>query len=262
MKHKSVDILTAIAVTLVAAALALVPLVDNMPVRLLVLPLVFVLPGYTLTCAIFTKRVFGIAEQIVFSLGLSLVLVILGGLLLNSTPFGLQTGSWIVFLCSITLITSAITLLRRSRQNNSAIEWWKETKNAGFTFRQGLLLVLSLIVLSGGVAVSVIGAAQQPYPGFTQFWISPSSRSSPQTAVRLGVSNMELAPMEYNLDVSVNGRLVKSWSSIHLKLHENWETTLVLPTVRQQGAMKVEAMLYRADTPAKVYRHVLLWLRT
>ena len=261
MNHRSVDIFAVVAITLVAAVLALLVPADIVLIRILTLPLVLVLPGYALTSALFPRRALGVPERLVFSLGLSLSIVILGGLALNWTPFGLRASSWAVLLSGITLGASAVALVRRRGQSMSAPGWLR-VGNVGLTFRWRLLLGLAGIMVCGAVAVSIIGAERQPYAGFTQLWILPAGGANAENAVRLGVSNMESTAMEYRLAVNVDGKVVKEWPSIDLEPHEKWEATLVLPSTGPVGVARVEADLYRANAPTTIYRHVVLWLGT
>ena len=249
------------AITIVAVALVFALPSTNVIGRILSLPLVLVLPGYALTCALFPRRELGILQCVVFSLALSLSIVILGGLALNWTPFGLQVSSWSVLLSGITLIASAVALVRRRGQNISASAWLRVV-DVGLNFRQGLLLSVAAIVVCGAVAVSYLGATQQPFPGFTQLWILPADGASAKNTIRLGVSNMELTAMEYSLTVTMDGKVVKVWPSIYLESNEKWEATLVLPQTTHTGAARVEALLYQTRAPTKIYRHVLLWLDT
>jgi uncharacterized membrane protein len=261
MKQRSIDILAVIVLTIVAVTLVFTVTPANMPVRILALPLVLVLPGYALTSAFVAKRAFGITERLVFSLGLSLVLVILGGFVLNLIPSGLHSGSWAILLGCITLGASVVTLVRRRGQGKSTSSML-EFNNLGFTFRQGLLLSLATVIVGGAIAVSIIGAERQPYAGFTQLWILPASGANAKNSVLLGVKNMENTNMNYLLDVNVDGKLVKMWRSIDLQSNGNWQVTLVIPQAKHGSSTLVEAMLYRADAPTKVYRHVELWLST
>ena len=70
--------------------------------------------------------------------------------------------------------------------------------------------------------------------------------------------------MKYLLEVDVDSQVVKVWTSIVVKPHEQWQTTVVLQITGQTSPVKVEALLYHEDntTTTTVYRHVLLWLRT
>src|SRR6266849_231134 len=267
MNYKSVDILVIIVITIVAVALVFVMPPDSVPGRILTLPLVLVLPGYALMASVFPRRSLGTVECLVFSLGLSLVIVVLGGLVLNWTPFGLRASSWSLLLGSITLGACAVALARRRglrtchaerTRSISALYGLLRIKGVGLTFRQGLLLGMAVVIICGAIAISNIGAAQQPFPGFTQLWILPAGGANPKNAVRLGVSNMESTAMEYSLAVNVDGKVVKLWPSIDLKPSEKWETTLMLPQTAHIGAVRVEVVLYRTNAPATIYRHVVL----
>lgn len=261
MNHRSVDIFGVVAITIIAIALAFVLPPNWVPGRILSLPLVLVLPGYALTAAALPEQARGVPERLAFSLGLSLAIVILSGLLLNLMPFGLRSSSWAVLLGSITLGASVVALVRRRGQSTSASGWLR-VGSVGFTFRQGVLLGLAVIVVGGAVAVSIIGTEHQPYPGFTQLWILPASEANAKNAVQLGINNKELTVMEYSLVVNVNGKVVKEWFSIGLSPNEKWGATLVLPQAGHASAARVEADLYRADAPTTIYRHVVLWLDT
>jgi uncharacterized membrane protein len=261
MKKRSIDIIAVIVLTIVAVTLVFTVKPDTMYGRILTLPLVLVLPGYALTSALFTGKTFGIPERLVFSMSLSLVIVILGGLVLNLLPSGLSSDSWAVLLGCITLASSITALVRQRRQG---IPTFKRLKfsSSGFTFRQGLLLGVAVVIVGGAIAVSIIGAERQPYTGFTQLWILPASGAKTHNTVLLGVNNMEKIDMDYRLDVNVNGKVVKLWPSIELKPGENWEVTLVILQVKNSGSTMVEAVLYRVDAPTTLYRHVELWLGT
>lgn len=108
--------------------------------------------------------------------------------------------------------------------------------------------------------MSIIGAQRQPYPGFTQLWILPASGTSGKNAVSLGVVNMESTTLDYRLAINIDGKVVKEWPSIDLDPNKTWNAILVLPETGQSGTERVEADLYRADAPTKIYRYVVLWL--
>jgi len=79
----------------------------------LAVALVLVLPGYAITMAVFAARPLDHATTILFSIGLSLTAAILGGLVLNWTPEGLQASSWTILLITMTLGAGAVALARR-----------------------------------------------------------------------------------------------------------------------------------------------------
>ena len=257
MKQRSVDILVVAALAIIAVVLVLILPGNNVFGHILTLPLVFLLPGYALTAAFPSGETLDIPRRLVFILGISLVIVVIGGLILNLTPFGLSAGSWAVYLSGITLGACIVALLRRQR--GSIIVSSLRVEDIGFTFRQGLMLGLAALIVLGAFAVSIIGAKQQPTAGYTELSIQSANGANTNNAVSLTVSNNESTTMEYRLAVSVNGKLVQAWTSIDLNPNQNWTTTLVLPQ-SYTGSAKVEADLYQANTPTKIYRHVILWL--
>lgn len=255
------DLFVVAVLTLVAVMLSFTIPSSMEFIRLLSLPLALVLPGYALTSALFPRKISGAFEYLLFSLGLSLIVVILGGLVLNLTPFGLRTGSWTLFLAAITLGACVAALMRR-RSENILDSSSHGVRNMGLTFRQWILVSLSALLVCGTIVASIIGALQQAYPGFTQLWMLPTGGTSAKHSVQLGVSNRESTAMHYSLDVDMNGKTIQKWPSIYLHANEQWETTLVLPSIHTTSASRVEAMLYRADAPTKVYRNVILWVTT
>lgn len=258
MKYRSIDILVVNALTIIMVALVFVLPSNALPGRILTLPLVFILPGYVATAALLTGQALKAPKRLVFTLGLSLVIVVLAGLVLNLTPIGLQAGSWAVFLGAITLAASVIALVRRQRQNLPASGRFSAW-NIGLSLPQGLLLGLAALIVCGAFAVSIVGAQQQPYPGFTQLWLVPASGSTQQHTVNVGLSNMESTTMEYRLVVNVNGKVVREWSAIDLNPNGKWDTTFAIPS-SSAGSAKVEADLYCTNAPTTLYRHVVLWL--
>jgi uncharacterized membrane protein len=258
MKKRSVDIFIVIALTVIMVALVFVVPTQNVPGRILTLPLVFILPGYAITSALFVRRELKFPPFITFTFGISLVIVVLGGLVLNLTPFGLRAGSWAVLLGAITIAASIVTLLLRQVLRVPASASLSGGKN-GFSLGQGLLLGLAALIICGAFVVTIIGAQTQPYPGFTQLWMVPAHGASQQHTINVGVSNMESTTMEYRLVVNVNGKVVKEWSSIDLNPKQQWDTTLVLQQPAA-GSAKVVADLYQSNAPTKIYRYVVLWL--
>ncbi|HCI79328.1 MAG TPA: hypothetical protein DHW02_06535, partial [Ktedonobacter sp.] len=125
MKYRSIqrDIVAVMAITIILVILLFIVPPNWLPVRLLALPLVLVLPGYALTSALFPERAFPVSQRLVFSIALSLVTAVLGGLLIDVTPFGLQTDSWAGILGGITLCACVVTLIRRRGQSIPASGW-------------------------------------------------------------------------------------------------------------------------------------------
>ena len=77
--------------------------------------LALVLPGYALSAAVFRMRSVRTAERAALTLGISLSVAVLGGLVLDALPSGLETQTWLFLLGGVTVIASMIALWRRTR---------------------------------------------------------------------------------------------------------------------------------------------------
>ncbi len=253
MNRRSLDLILAITITLAAVALTLLEVGNTATRVIFALLLVFVLPGYAVTAAAFPERTLGVAERLLFVLGLSVTFAALEGLVLNWTPWGLRTNAWMILQSGITLGASAVAMVRRQSCNRVA----SRRLNIDLDLRQGLLLGLAVLAAAGAVGAARIGALQQHGLAFTQLWILPAEDTG-QDMVRLGVRNMEAVTLRYKLQLKVGGSVVHEWPSIELKSGEQWTTTVVFPA-RQASLDTIESVLYRLDAPAVIYRQV--WLK-
>ena len=258
MNRKAFDLVICSALAAVAMTLALLA-PDIGPARALVgLPLVLFAPGYALVAAAFPAGRLGPIERLLFSLGASLALAALAGLLLHWTALGLRPAAWAVALGNITLVASLIALVRRWRQPAGGIVQpgpLSGFHSPGVTLAQGGLLGLAALLVAGALLIARDGAIQQRATGFTQLWVLPDSAAQTDS-VRLGVSNREPGQIGYRLLVTASGTIIGSWPRITLGPDEQWETTVALPTV-QPPAAPIEAVLYRLDAPETAYRRVL-----
>jgi uncharacterized membrane protein len=110
---------TALVGTFIAAALtvgvAFLP-AGHLPRIGLGILIVFLLPGFAVTAAVFPARDLSLSDRLLASLGISLVATVCTAVLLAALPIGLTRGSLSVALGGGTVIASACALLRaRSR---------------------------------------------------------------------------------------------------------------------------------------------------
>jgi len=251
MNRKISDLLICSALAAVALILALL-MPEHGPARALVaLPLVLFAPGYALVAAAFPASQLGTIERLLFSLGASLAVAALSGLLLHWTALGLRPTAWALVLSNLTLVASLIALVRRRQQPASE----PIQHRVGLTLSQGGLLGLAALLVAGSVLIARDGAIQQRATGFTQLWVLPDSAAQADS-LRLGVSNREPGQIGYRLLVTASGTIIGSWPRITLGPDEQWQATITLPTA-QPAAATVEAVLYRLDAPETAYRRVL-----
>jgi len=110
--------------TLFTVVVAVTPVVDRTPLRVVVgLPFVLFSPGYALVAALFPERarstddgdhegIDGI-ERVTLSVGLSIAVTPLLGLVLNFTPWGIRLGPILVAVGGFTLVATGVAALRR-----------------------------------------------------------------------------------------------------------------------------------------------------
>jgi uncharacterized membrane protein len=248
-------------VTLVAVAGIVVFLraIDIFWLRLPVsLALIFFLPGYALTAALFPNRqelddeTLGTGARFMLSLGLSLAIVGLTGLALNRVS-SLQTASWAVSLAAITIVAAAASAWRRLSYADS-----HGVVAAGHLPLRGLLLlILAAAVAGSAVVTSRVAAERQSQPGFTSLWMIPAK--GPHQSVHVGLANHEGHTMYYTLIVRAHHRTV--WRLTHFVVpnDKTWQTAMMLP---ESPGTRLEAWLYRAGHLDIVYRKVSLWSQT
>ncbi len=110
--------LVVIAVWLILAiATIYVPVINETFIRVIfTVPVILFIPGYVLIAALFPekKSIDGI-ERFALSVGLSIAVVPLIGLVLNYTPFGIRLDPIVVSLTLFTIAMMIITLYRRAR---------------------------------------------------------------------------------------------------------------------------------------------------
>jgi uncharacterized membrane protein len=77
------------------------------------------LPGYTLIKMLFPTKEIDNIERVALSIGMSLAIVPLVGLLLNYTPFGIRLAPITMSLLSITILLAIAGLLREHQAKTS-----------------------------------------------------------------------------------------------------------------------------------------------
>ena len=255
MRRLPNDLLTVMVVAILSALLAgLLP--ANSIFRLVcAFPLVFFLPGYAITAALLPESSTGKAERLLFSLGLSVGVTALSGLLLNLTPWGLQTGTWAIMLMVIVLLACAAAwLLPKSAGTSSTAPTRNYFK---LRLRDGLLLGLAVLVAGAAVGLTQLPAPPNGLVGYTQLWMVPANPDN-INEFRLGLNSSEFTKTRYHLRISVADQVIEDWPELSLKPGETWKTEIKLQT-SQVGSGPIVADLYKLDDPAKIYRHVKLW---
>jgi len=224
-------------------------------------PLTLFLPGYAILAATLPHSTLDKAERVLLSLGVSLVVTILGGLILNLTPWGLQSLSWAVWLGGVTLTACLIALLRRPaslRQPGLLRPRFSAGQLAGLTLA-GLVLIATAVVTLRAVALASDYAAAYPAVEVVQLWAVPQTVDG-QHALRIGIANHTTEMATYRLRLQQASRVLEEWPIITLPPGEAWNTRLTLPD-DLSTALPVDALLYRQGAPI-AFRRAQVWLET
>lgn len=261
MNRKHLDLALVSIWGLVPLILALTG-VHDLPWRLAFgIPLALLLPGYALLAATLPQSTLDKAERLLLSFGLSLVVTILGGLLLNWTPWGLEGLSWAIWLGGVTLVACLAALLRRAASLPQPA-----LRRPRLSLRQlaglglaGLVVMAAAVVTYRAVALASDYAAAYPAVDVVQLWAVPESAGD-KHSLRLGVANLTNAPATYRLRLQQASRVLQEWPAITLLPGQEWGTRLVLPA-DLSSALPLDALLYRQNAPI-AYRRAQIWLNS
>jgi hypothetical protein len=239
------------------AALLIAPWGGAVPILSPVLGLLLVLwlPGHAIVAALFPSWRLWAAERIVLHIAVSLGVTVVGGYLLNLTPWGLHATTWGVLLGTATLAAVGVALVRREEPAT-------ETPRAVLERLRRHKTSLILLALTGaGMAAAVIlarnGALAQPTNGFTQLWILSTGPAGAEN-LNIGIRSAETQTLSYDLALLTSDSVVRDWPEIRLQPGEEWSVKIPVPAGVAAG-QPVAAVLYRQDDPETVYRRVLWW---
>ncbi|MDB5076773.1 MAG: hypothetical protein JWO42_2952 [Chloroflexi bacterium] len=261
MRRNDSVLMTLLAVA--AACLCVAPLPSPLELLRVVsaVPLVLLFPGLAATAALFPTREPALPVRLLLYLAISVSLAALTGYVLNWTPVGLQAGSWAVALAGITAVLAWLAQLRQGAaahgigQLGSIAKRLYAGRSPTFRQRAGVLYTLAVLVTVAAFGIDHLSATRDARAGFTQLWLLPSGRH----AVRLGVTSHELATVQYQLRVTLHGKVLRSWSALVLRPGQTWVAVAALPVVPTNGAW-LDAGLYRLVRPGIAYRSVSLWV--
>jgi uncharacterized membrane protein len=274
MRQKNLDLLLALLIAAASVLWAFLP--NHLPIVgiLCALPLVFVIPGYTIIEALFVHspdhaaslihkldlriiRPFNGSDRLILSLGLSLAMVIITGFVLNMLPMGLEQTSWAVSLAVLTAIFSFIALYHRQKVEINVAKTTVVAHRFRISFYEYMLFLLAIIIVTSSVWYSLINAQQQQQQQstFTQFWMVPLMQAHNSCAVLIGMQSFEATSVKYDIVVTANGTEVSSWFAVALAPQNQWYQSIAIQP-GNTNTVYIEAKLYRMDKPGVVYRDV------
>ena len=268
------DLLVIVIVSLVSVPLAIF---GGGPVRL-ALGLIFALffPGYNLLAALFPKRgdLDGV-QRLALSFGLSIAVVILMGLILNYTPWGIRLYPVLVSLLVLIIVTAGAAWYRRRRlppqqrfefRFRPWLSQFLTTKNRG----DKVLLVLLAVAIIGAIGM-LIYVVHIPETGekFTEFYIlGPEGKAEnypgtlalgEEAKVTIGIVNHENEVTDYAIRIIIAGEKVREVGPITLADEEKWEQVVSFAPTKVGENQLVEFRLYKGSNP-NVYQAPRFWI--
>lgn len=280
--------LLVIAVWLILAVASIyIPVINETFIRvILTVPVILFIPGYVLIAALFPekKSIDGI-ERFALSVGLSIAVVPLIGLLLNYTPFGIRLNPIVISLVLFTVIMMVITLIRRARlpQDEAFAVPFEKVKptlkeelfpKGQGRFDKALSIILIAAILIAVVTTVCVIAFPKDGEKFTEFYILGSDKMADnypeefavntEQFVWIGIGNHEYRDVTYTVETLL---LNAEWdteaeaSVIHAsKPHDRFEVTVpegttyleeYFFTVDTTGYNRIEFLLYEGTVPAE-----------
>jgi len=280
--------LLVIAVWLILAIASIyVPVINETFVRVvLTVPVILFIPGYVLIAALFPEKqsIDGI-ERFALSVGLSIAVVPLIGLLLNYTPFGIRLNPIVISLVLFTVIMMAVTVFRRARLPKDAVfevpfERVKPTlkeelfpKGQG-KFDKALSIILIIAILAAVVTTVCVIAFPKDGEKFTEFYVLGADKmaddypeefaAGTEQFVWIGIGNHEYRDVTYTVEALL---MNAEWdteaekSVIHAsKMLDRFTVTVpegttyleeYFFTIEDTGYNRLEFLLYEGTVPAE-----------
>lgn len=279
MLIKSRHILYGINILVLLLFLIIVFIPNNILRLIIGLPAVLFFPGYAVVAAILPRKTTlnGI-ERLALSFGLSISVVVLIGLGLNYTPWGLRLYPILISLASFIFAISVIAWLRmRVLPPEEGISLHIEFKVSSLSelipfkaTRDKIISGLLVIAVIGaiGTLVYVINQPRNTEP-YTEFYILKSEDSNadyPRVVVLGGnirvileIVNHEYKSTVYRVEISNNGNTVEEMSAIKLDSGDKWQQELTITLTRAGPDQEVLFHLYQDEEkePSKVLN---LWI--
>jgi uncharacterized membrane protein len=231
------------------------------------LPLALFGVGYAASAVLYPLRTLEGSVRLMLSLGLSLVILVLGGLALHLLPIGVQAASWAWLLYSVSVSLALTALFRRwlaggvldggRPGGRRRLELPPDLQD--WTLRPGLAVLLmgALVVASFSLGLAGRPAPTDAYQGYSLLWIVEDPHAE-NPVVEVGVRSMEFTPETYRVLLLADGQVVEEWPSITLAPKHEWRVVFELSDY-WQGAGALEAQLFREQRPDVPYRQVRLW---
>lgn len=240
------------------------------------LPFALFLPGFLLTAVLFPKKdeIDGLT-RITISVGLSIIIVPLIGLLLNYLSLGVKL---LPMMLSLIFLDTFLLFLSWYRRTNlpeekrfsltltiDLLKWSNKTKETNI-IHAALLITGFLLIFTSVFILS----SPKTDKNFTEFYITgldditagypKQLQVGENGTVKAVIVNNEHQKTRYRMDILVDGDIFQTISPIDIENQEKQEITVLFNTEELEDLVNVEFLLYRDGQDMKPYRQLRLWV--
>jgi uncharacterized membrane protein len=231
-------------------------------------------PGYVLQAALFPHPVhLSSLDRFAFSVGLSIAVMPILGLVLDGPPGGIFLWQSLVFLTSFTVLCSLVALYRRSRlpagefqtveTELSLRDWWSSQNLVG----RSLFIGMPVVVVVGFMLVIYVLLAPTPDKHFTEFSILDSSgvaanyplgiKTGQPFMLKTSVTNHEGQNVNYSIRAQMNGQILVGTAPFTLNDGQSISLDINLTASTPGDQQLLEILLLRDN---QTYRRLYLRL--
>jgi uncharacterized membrane protein len=212
--------------------------------------------------------------RIALSIGLSIIIVPLIGLVLNYLSWGVKLLPMMLSLIFFDILLIFLSWYRRTKLpeeqrfaltlNIDFIKWSDKTK--GTKVIHTALLITGFLLI-----VTLVFILSSPKTGknFTEFYITglddvtagypEQLQAGENGTVKAVIINNEKQKTRYRIEIWVDGDIIQTISPIYLENLEKWERTVLFKAEKLNDTVKVDFLLFRDGQDMKPYRQLRLW---
>lgn len=257
------------------------PVLKESYIRIILgITMILFIPGYVLIAALFPKADdLGYAERIVLSIGLSIAIIPLIGLLSNFT-FGISLIYMLTSEIIYSIFLMIITAYRReklSEDTRFSISFRDIYRDAINSIKPkdricGILtfILVVITIIAIGTMYYVITAPKMG-ERFTEFYVldergesrnySTDLKLGNPTIYMVGISNREQRPINYTLQVVLDKDILIS-KEIFIGYNEIWKDDISIVPNRKGTNMVLEFWLFKGNDIISPYRSLHLWVNS
>lgn len=267
-------------VLIVSLSLLLLILVNfsNMAIirTMLGLPYTLFIPGYLLTVTLFPRvDDLDFVDRIALSMGLSIIIVPLLGMLQNHMSLGIRLFPMMISVTFLNIVFAVLGWNIRKKLPEEerflitlkvgSIDWQR-------SFKEATLVHMALLISCLALFITILYILLTPKVGtsFTEFYITgqvdiatgypEQLQAGDYGVIRACVINHEQQEAVYRMEIRVDGAIIQTVTPISLEHLEKWERAVYFKLTKPNDAAKVEFLLFKDSQSPVPYRRLRLWI--